>query len=290
MAERVSDRRQLVLRLLLAPTLVFMILFFAVPLGILLKYSLAGFDGGQIGHELSFENYVALFEDPLYRQIILRTLLIAAVTTALCVVLGYPIAWGIVKAGVRWRPLLLILVLMPLLIGGVIRCYGWLLILDERGLLNSFLLSLGLIKQPLPLLFGFWSVVITMVEVLLPFFVLPMLGTLSGIDPLIERASLSLGANRAQTFFQIVLPLTLPGVVAGASIVFSLALTIFVVPRIIGGPTYLMLATLAYQQVGEVGNVPFGSAVAALMLVMTLIVLFTVNRLLPMRPSSTGGA
>jgi putative spermidine/putrescine transport system permease protein len=288
--ERAPNRHQLALRLLLAPALVFMILFFAVPLAILLRYSVAGFDGGQVGDALSFEHYISLFEDPLYRQIIVRTLLIAAATTALCVIMGYPIAWGIVRAGVRWRPLLLILVLMPLLIGGVIRCYGWLLILDERGLLNSMLLSLGLIKQPLQLLFGFWSVVITMVEVLLPFFVLPMLGTLSSIDPLIERASLSLGANRVQTFFQIVFPMTIPGVIAGASIVFSLALTIFVVPRIIGGPSYLMLATLAYQQAGEVGNVPFGSAVAALMLVMTLIVLFVVNRALPQRSSGAGGA
>ncbi len=272
------DRRQLRLKILLLPSLTLMVLFFAVPLSALMGTSFADFQAGEIGKTFSLANYLALAQDPFYRQIIIRTVLIATVATILCVVLGYPIASGIVRAHGLWRPVLLILVLMPLLIGGVIRCYGWMLILDERGLVNNLLLALGIIDSPASLLFGFWSVVVTMVEVLLPFFVLSMLGTLSNMDPLLERASLSLGANKFQTFFQIIFPLALPGVIAGASIVFSLALTIFVVPRIIGGPSYLMLSTLAYQQTSEVGNVPFGAAVAALMLVLTLAVLLAVNR------------
>jgi putative spermidine/putrescine transport system permease protein len=289
MTRSASGSRQRALKLLLAPALVFMVAFFVAPLIILLRYSFADFEGGEIGTTISFANYLSLVQDPLYRQIIVRTLAIAAVTTTLCIILGYPIAWGIVRAHARWRPILLVLVLTPLLIGGVIRCYGWLLLLDERGLVNNFLLAIGVVESPVPLLFGFWSVVITMVEVLLPFFVLPMLGTLSSIDPLLEKASLSLGATRFETFFKIIFPLSLPGVIAGGSIVFSLALTIFVVPRIIGGPSYLMLATLAYQQVGEVGNLPFGSAVAALMLVLTLIVLFIVSWFAPARSPVQGG-
>lgn len=283
-----QQRGRTVLKLLAVPALAFLVLFFVVPVALLLRLSFSEFESGSIDTGFSIANYVTLVEDPLYRLVVVRTLLIAAVATVLCVLLGYPIALGIVRARPRWRPVLLVLNLTPLLIGGVIRCYGWLLLLDEHGLVNDFLLAVGVIKRPLALLFGFWSVSITMVEVLLPFFVLPVLGVLSTIDPAIERASLSLGASKAQTFFKVTLPLSLPGLIAGASIVFSLALTIFVVPRIIGGPSYLMLASLAYQQAGEVGNMPFGSAIAVLMLVLTLIVLLVVNRIAPQQ--STGAA
>jgi ABC-type spermidine/putrescine transport system permease subunit I len=204
--------------------------------------------------------------------------------------LGYPLALGIVRARPSRRPLLLTLVLTPLLIGGVVRSYGWILILDERGLLNRALLATGLIEHPLQLLFNFTGVVAAMVEVLIPFFILPLMGSLSRIDPLLESAARGLGASRLRTFLSVTLPLSLAGVTAGGVIVFSLALNIFVVPRIVGGPRFLVLATLAYQQVGEVGNLPFGSAVAGLMLVLTLGSVALVNRTLLARYRHLGVA
>jgi putative spermidine/putrescine transport system permease protein len=273
---------------LVSPAVALVVGFFLVPLALLFVYSFLGYSQGQVRYAPTAGQYLTLLGDPFYLRIIGRTLAVSLVTTALSIVLGYPVAVGIVRADRRWRPVLLTLVLTPLLIGGVVRGYGWILILDEHGMINSLLSSLGLIHQPLKMLFNFGGVVVTMVEVLMPFFILPLMGTLSNIDPALQRASLSMGASHMQTFLRVTLPLSLAGVIAGGSIVFSLALNLFIVPRIIGGPSYLVLATLAYQQVGEVGNLPFGSAVAMLMLALTAVIVVGINRALLTRFSHVG--
>ncbi len=287
---RPATRSELALLALTGPALAFALVFFLAPLALLLGYSFLGYANGEIVARATLAQYAVLLGDPLYQRIVLRTLLVALATTALCMLLGYPVALGIVRARPSRRPILLTLVLTPLLIGGVVRSYGWILILDERGLLNRALLATGLVEHPLQLLFNFAGVVAAMVEVLIPFFILPLMGSLSRIDPLLESASRGLGASRLQTFLSVTLPLSLAGVAAGGVIVFSLALNIFVVPRIIGGPRFLVLATLAYQQVGEVGNLPFGSAVAGLMLVLTLSSVALVNRTLLARYRHLGVA
>src|SRR5262249_55430333 len=160
----------------------------------------------------------------------------------LCALLGYPVALGIVRAGERWRPLLVTLILTPLLIGGVVRSYGWILILDEHGVVNGLLRATGIVDKPVVMLFDFFGVLVAMVAVLFPFFILPLMGTLSSIEAGLENAALSLGASRWQAFSRVTLPLSIGGVLAGASIVFSLALNIFIVPRIIGGPSFMVLA------------------------------------------------
>jgi len=287
---RPATRSELALLGLTGPAVAFALVFFLAPLALLLGYSFLGYANGEIVARATLTQYAALLGDPLYQRIVGRTLLVALATTALCMLLGYPVALGIVRAEPRWRPLLLTLVLTPLLIGGVVRSYGWILILDERGLLNRALLATGLVEHPLQLLFNFAGVVAAMVEVLIPFFILPLMGSLSRIDPLLESAARGLGASRLKTFLSVTLPLSLAGVTAGGVIVFSLALNIFVVPRIVGGPRFLVLATLAYQQVGEVGNLPFGSAVAGLMLVLTFSSVALVNRILLARYRHLGVA
>jgi putative spermidine/putrescine transport system permease protein len=287
---RTATARQVAYLGLALPAVGFIFAFFVVPLALLLAYAFLGYARGAIVYRPTIGHFAALLGDPFYLQIIGRTLLVAFVTTALCIALGYPVALGIVRAGQRWRALLVTLVLTPLLIGGVVRSYGWILILDESGFINGLLETTGIVDAPIELLSNFTGVVVTMVEVLMPFFILPLMGTLSGIDPALENAALSMGASRWQAFARVTLPLSLGGVVAGASIVFSLALNIFVVPRIIGGPSYLVLSTLAYQQVGEVGNMPFGAAVAVLMLTLTLLIVVTVNRLVLARWRHVGTA
>lgn len=263
-----------------APALVLVLLFFLAPLGLLLSYSVLRYAGGTVVYAPTLANYAALLVDPFYLGIMGRTFAVALTTTLLSVLLGYPIAWQIARTRSRWRPVMIVCVVAPLLVGGVVRGYGWMLILDERGLVNGLLQALGLIEAPVKLMFNFAGLVITMVEVLLPFFILPLVGVLSSLDPALEAAALSMGASRLQTFRKVTLPLSLVGVVAGASIVFSLAANIFVIPRIIGGPSYLVLSTLAYQQIGGVGNWPFGSAVATVMLGATLVILIAGNRAL----------
>lgn len=263
-----------------APALTLVLLFFLAPLGLLLSYSVLRYAGGTVVYAPTLANYAALLADPFYLGIMGRTFAVALTTTLLSVLLGYPIAWQIARTRSRWRPVMIVCVVAPLLVGGVVRGYGWMLILDERGLVNGLLQALGLIEAPVKLMFNFAGLVITMVEVLLPFFILPLVGVLSSLDPALEAAALSMGASRLQTFSKVTLPLSLVGVVAGASIVFSLAANIFVIPRIIGGPSYLVLSTLAYQQIGGVGNWPFGSAVATVMLGATLVILIAGNRAL----------
>lgn len=265
---------------LVGPALVFTLVCFVAPVLLLLGYSALGYAGGRVVSRLTLGNYATLLTDAFYLTIIGRTFLVAVTTTGLCVALGYPLAYQIARSASRWRPVLVMGVVAPLLIGGVVRGYGWILILDEHGLVNRLLLAAGLVEAPIKLLFNFFGVVVTMVEVLLPFFVLPLVGVIGNIDPAVERAALSVGASRVQTFVRVTWPLSLVGVVAGASIVFSLAASIFVIPRIIGGPSYLLLATLSYQQIGSVGNWPFGSAVAAVMLGITLGILALGHRTL----------
>lgn len=256
-----------------SPALLFMGLFFFIPLVLLLSYSFFGYIGGEVSFHPTFANYAKLLGSSFYWGIILRTFLVAIVSTAFTVVLGYPVAYQLARTRTRMRPLLLLAVVAPLLIGGVVRGYGWILILDQQGVVNSLLLGLHVVRNPIHLLFNFTGLVLTMVEVLLPFFILPMMGVVANIDPAVERAALSVGASRLQVLFRVTLPLSVPGIAAGASIVFSLASSIFVIPQIIGGASYLVLSTLAYQQIGTVGDWPFGSAISVVMLVITMAVL-----------------
>lgn len=287
-ASALPRRRRLRGALPLVPVLVFMLVFFAVPLALLLGYSFLGYVGGEVVFHPTLANYADLLGSAFYLRIILRTFVVAIVTTTLTVALGYPVAWQLARTSTRLRPLLVLAVVAPLLIGGVVRGYGWILILDQNGVVNTLLLGLHVVEHPLKMLFNFFGVVVTMVEVLLPFFILPMIGAISNIDPAVERAALSVGASRIQTFLQVTLPLSLPGIAAGASIVFSLAASIFVIPQIIGGASYLMLSTLAYQQVGMVGNWPLGSTISVVMLVITLAVLATGNLFLARRFAPAG--
>lgn len=263
-------------------------LFFFVPLVLLLSYSFFGYVGGEVRFHPTLANYAKLLGSSFYWGIILRTFLVAIVSTAFTVVLGYPVAYQLARTRTRLRPLLLLCVVAPLLIGGVVRGYGWILILDQRGVVNSVLLGLHVVNNPVHLLFNFTGLVLTMVEVLLPFFILPMMGVIANIDPAVESAALSVGASRIQTLFRVTLPLSAPGIAAGASIVFSLASSIFVIPQIIGGASYLVLSTLAYQQIGTVGDWPFGSAISVVMLVITLAVLAIGNVFVAHRFKVTG--
>ncbi|MBI2215798.1 MAG: ABC transporter permease, partial [Candidatus Rokubacteria bacterium] len=164
-----------------APAVTLVVLFFFAPLALTLGYSVLGYAGGKVVAAPTLGHYAALLTDPFYLRIIGRTFAVAFATTLSSVVLGYPIAWQIARTRSRWRPVMVLAVVAPLLVGGVIRGYGWMLILDEGGLVNTLLVRLGVIAAPAKLLFNFTGLVITMVEVMLPFFVLPLVGVLSNL-------------------------------------------------------------------------------------------------------------
>ncbi len=259
--------------LLLAPLALLLLVVFFLPIGILLSQSL--FDPG-----FTLEHYGRLVDEPLYRNILLRTLRIAALVTAVDLVLAYPLAYWMTRLSGTKALLVAALVVLPLWTSVLVRSYAWTVLFQRNGVINSALISLGLIDEPLELLYTEPAVLVAMAHVLLPFMVLPLYATLRGIPDDLPRAARSLGASDAAVFRHVVLPLSLPGVAAGGLIVFILSLGFYVTPALVGGPTTLMIATLIGQQALQLSNWPFAAAIATLLIALTLGLVLVFNRAL----------
>ena len=206
-----------------------------------------------------------------------RTLRIAALTTALCLVLGYPTAYFLSRLSPRWTKVALVFVVLPLWTSVIVRVYAWMALFQTNGLINRVLLDLGVIGEPLKIMYREGAVLVGMVHVLLPFMILPIYSVLRGLDPRLVTAAQNLGANGWQVFRRVVLPLSLPGAVTGTMFVFILSLGFYITPALLGGPRVLMVATIIDQQVNEMLNWPFAAAMAVVLLGLTLglVALFT---------------
>jgi len=258
---------------LLSPALVWLTLFFAVPLTILFAYSLMhrGTYGG-VAPGFTLEHY-RRFLDPLYLVVALRTLWIALATTALCLLLGYPVAYVIARAG-RWRNMLLLLVVLPFWTSFLVRTYAMIVLLRDSGVVNSVLQGLGLISAPLDLLYTPGAVLGGLVYGYLPFMVLPIYASLERLDLSLLDAAEALGARASARFWRVTFPLSLPGVIAGSLLVFIPALGAFLTPDLLGGAKTMMLGNLVQNQFGAARNWPFGAAISfALMGVVFLALL-----------------
>lgn len=276
-------RQSLVLSALLAPVTIFLGIFFLVPLGIIAVYSVLS-PGLYGGVEWSFYhwNYGRIFGwadgieevfEPVYLKILLRSLGFGALTVILCLVLCYPVAFWVAHLPERARLFFLFLVALPFFSSLIVRLYAWLLILKPSGILNETLLALGLIRAPLEILFTPAAVVLGMVYVMVPFMFLPLYAAIDNLDREMVEASMDLGASRRQTFFKVVLPQTLPGIIGGAVIVFIPSVGNFVVPDVLGGAKGLMVGNLVEQQFLSARNWPFGSALSMLIMAVVLVVL-----------------
>ncbi|MGO6743751.1 MULTISPECIES: ABC transporter permease [Rhizobium] len=213
-------------------------------------------------------NYLRLFADSFYLEQTANTLMIGFITTFACLLLGFPVAWQLAKTQMRFRGLAYGLVLSPLLVGIVIRSYGWTILLGNNGMINRTLISFGLIDRPLGLMYNSLGIVIALVHVFLPFMILPLMSALQGIDPSIEAAARSLGAGRVTAFRRIILPLAMPGIQAGCILVFVLSLSAYVTPSLIGGLRVKTMAVSVVDALVDTFQWPFGSAMA-LMLSLT---------------------
>lgn len=256
---------------LLFPAGFWLLFFFLVPLGIILVYSfvLRGVYGG-VEWTGTLENYTRAI-DPLYVKILWRSLGIALFTTIFCLLCGYPLAYFIAFAPRRWKNLLLILLIIPFWTNFLIRTYSWIVILQEEGLINSLLLSLGVIHQPLNLLYTMKSVMIGMVYGYLPFMVLPLYSSLEKLQPSLLEASMDLGANRVKTFLHVTLPLTAPGMVAGIILVFIPTIGEFVIPDLLGGAKTVLVGNVITNQFLTARDWPFGAAITFILVVFVLI-------------------
>jgi putative spermidine/putrescine transport system permease protein len=259
---------------LLLPLGAFFGLFFAAPLVVLLLVSLS--DGIALNH-FDLAQYAKFLGDPFSLSILADTLVLGVKATAVCLLFGLPLAWVCVHAGPRLRGLLLFLVILPILTSVVVRTFAWIVILGQQGILNKALLALGLIDRPLRLLFSEVGVVMVLAQVQMPLMVLPLVTTLQRIDPTLADASRALGAGHWRTFRRVILPLWVPGVVAGSILVFAACTTAFVTQTLIGGARLVYMPLYIYQQAGGANNWPFAAAMSVLLMISVLLVVYLLN-------------
>jgi putative spermidine/putrescine transport system permease protein len=210
----------------------------------------------------TLNNYIRALTDPFYLTILAQTLWVSALVTFVCFVLGFPVAYHLARTTSCARSLLYACVLCPLLVSAVIRCYGWMIILANNGLINASLRQWGVIDRPLPLMYNELGVIIGLVHINLPFMILPLLGALQSINPALEEAAHSLGAKRMTVMRRVVMPLAMPGIQSGAILVFVMAASSFVTPVLLGGSRVKLMATTVVQQLSEAFLWPFGAALA----------------------------
>ncbi len=258
-----ARRRGLGPLLLIAPAAVLLGVFLIVPyMNIAVMSVRVPGEGTPYGEGFTLTNYVRFFSDGFYILQVANTLWIGLITTAICLVVGFPVAWQLTRADLRFRGLAYGLVLSPLLVGIVIRSYGWTILLGNNGLINRTLLDWGVIESSLPLMYNTLGIVIALVHVFLPFMILPIMNGIQGIDPSLESAARSLGASRATAFRRIVLPLAMPGIQAGCILVFVLSLSAYVTPSLIGGLRVKTMAVTVVDALIDTFQWPFGSALA----------------------------
>ncbi len=258
---------------LLSPALLMLLLLLAAPLVYLLSFSLfATGDGPGTTGALTFENYARLGQDPYYLKVFGKTLWLSALSTLISTAIGTILAQFMWRAAPRWRGLLTVLVLSPLLVSIVISSYGWVVILGQQGVLNQTLQRLGLISTPLKMMYNDASIVVGLVHVAIPFMTLSILAALEQIDAILPEAATTLGASPWRVFRHVLFPLALPGVGAGATIVFCLSLSSYVTPALLGGDGANFITTLIYDQFVTQFDWPFGATLAASLLLLCLAI------------------
>ncbi|MEZ5657830.1 MAG: ABC transporter permease [Burkholderiaceae bacterium] len=265
---------------LLFPAGLLLLLVFVVPLLLLLPTSLHPYVPGQgIGEAWTLGNYTRVFTDSYYLEIIGRTLGLGLTVVALTLLFGYPLAFFLARTQSRARPWLIILVVFPLLLNLVVRSFGWIVLLANRGLINDALRALGLIEQPIKLMFNYTGLLIGLTHVFLPFMVLVLVTAIQNIPRDLESAARTLGASAFTTFRSVTLPLSMPGVLSGSILVFVLTISALVTPRLLGGPTYQVMSTLIFDEFVKLLNWPRGAAMAFVLTAIVLLLVWGASKL-----------
>jgi putative spermidine/putrescine transport system permease protein len=258
------------------PLSLFFVAFFVAPLVVLAIVSI--FAGPEM-RSISAAQYARFLTDPFSLSILRDTLWVGAKATFVCLVLGIPFAWVCARARPSLQSLLVFVVILPILTSVVVRTFAWIVILGRQGVLNKSLQGLGLIDEPLRLLFSETGVIMVLAQVQLPLMVLPLLTSMQRIDPNLIDASAALGAGSWRTFFKVVLPLSIPGIVAGCILTFAACTTAFVTQTLIGGARLVYMPLYIYQQATGANNWPFAAAMSILLMVAVLLVVALLNQL-----------
>jgi putative spermidine/putrescine transport system permease protein len=264
---------------LVTPATLFVAFCLLAPLCILFRYSLNEFVPAKklMVEAVTVANYVRFFTDPYYTSILATTVRVAVMVTAVCLVLGFPLAYVVARTQSRFKHLLIISIILPLFVGNAVRAAGWMTIFGTKGAVNATLMGLGLIDKPLQIMFTEKAVIIGIIAVNLPFMVLTLQSVIEGIDRAVEEAAFSLGAPPGTMFRRVLWPLALPGILAGTILTFILAMNAYATPFLLGGPLFKMMAPLVYNQFTQQANWPFGGAIAFILMTVTLLLTVAAN-------------
>lgn len=274
---------------MVAAPYVWLLAFFLAPFAIVLKISLADpviaqppftplLDPATDELQASADNYLFLLQDKLYLYTYLRSVLLAASATVLCLLLGYPMALAIARAGERVRAYLLLAIILPFWISFLLRVYAWIGLLNNHGFINQLLLWLGIIEQPLELLYTDLAIYIGIVYSYLPFMVLPLYATLERLDPDTVEAAADLGARPWEAFRDVTWPMSRPGVIAGCLLVFIPAMGEYVIPYLLGGPGSLMIGRVLFDEFFVNRDWPLASSVAVVLLLLLVVPIMLLQR------------
>jgi putative spermidine/putrescine transport system permease protein len=251
------------------PLVALFVAFFVAPLVVLLALSL---HGDVAMKAWTLENYTKFFTDSFSISVLFGTLLLGVKATLVCFLFGFPIAWLCARASARWQSVLLFLVILPILTSVVVRTFSWIVILGRQGVLNKIAMGLGLIDEPMRLLYTEVGVVMVLAQVQMPLMVLPILTVLSRMDPNLGDASRVLGAGEWRTLWKVTLPLAIPGIIAGCILTYSASITAFVTQSLIGGARLIYMPLDIYQQAVGANNWPFAAAISIIFMVAVIAV------------------
>jgi putative spermidine/putrescine transport system permease protein len=274
---------------LVGPATIYVAIGLLLPLAILFRYSLNQFVPGKFMVDaLTVENYVKFFTDLYYTAVLTRTVRIAFITTAICLLMGFPLAYVLARTRTRYKNILIMLVVLPLFVGNAVRAAGWMVAFGNKGVINASLMGTGMISTPLEIMFTETAVIIGITAVNLPFMVLTLQSVIEGIDRSVEEAAFNLGATPMQMAYRVLLPLAMPGVLAGTILTFILAMNAYATPVLLGGPRFQMMGPLVYGQFVQQNNWPFGGAIAFILMTATLLLTLAANAVVQQRYRAGG--
>jgi len=269
-------RQRLKLLVQLGPGALWLMLFFVIPILLIFSYSFYQYSDGVMQKAFTLQNYVRAVTQHLYLKIFVKSLWYGVIVTSFCLLIGYPCAYFLARTKYQRKELLFLALIVPFWTSIVVRTYAWKVLLGTNGLVNHFLIELGLVQLPIRFLYTEKAVFIGLIHVFLPFMILPLYASIEKIQRHLEEAAQDLGANRLRTFLRINLPLSLPGITTGCLLVFILTVGSYITPDLLGGPSEIMISNVIQKEYYVSFNWPFGSSLAMslLFIILTLIVFY----------------
>lgn len=270
------------------PYVVWIAIMIVLPMLLIVMYAFTKKGNDVTTFRFTFENFTYFFSDPIFIDVLKRSLIIAVVTTVICILLGYPAAYIIANANPRAKTMLVLLITIPMWINMLVRTYAWMGILQDEGVINAILGYFGI--APIKMLHTSFAVVLGMVYNFIPFMILQIYTSLTKMDKSLLEAANDLGANKMQSFLKITLPLSLPGVISGITLVFLPAVSSFFIPKLLGGGQYVLIGNVIESQFLTSGNWNFGSAISLIMAIIIMLSMYIAKRVDKDTSAKTGGA